>query len=494
MASLANSSTAAGGAGADDAQTALKKKKNLNMKPLSDLKEIARVFHIKQKGTKDALIDRILKVEQLVECACNTHGFICPLHQLTNNCGAYGEAVEPHVEVTKESNAAAEASVTTFTAMQLDLGMVLRVLNMKDYGIGKKHYTYEGGGREPWTASPKSGAGGGVQPLWDALPAEIREAKCSSKKAALNKIKMGLAARLRRNATIEQCSALAVADAEALAKQEAWLASPKYQEQQAVAESKMKRRQALAKQKAWLASPEYQEQQALAEINMREQQARATYCVGTKVYLVGSGSKIIDGTITYMPPQISRDGRDIEVKWSGCGLSKYTFQELTDLNNAARGLMDSQINGAKELTKVAEEKVRTKVVAKYSFTKSSKSVYEEVTQQMEDYGETSCYTATITIEAFYGTVSLATWTASSYNGGSRISGNAMNGEMQEDGTTLKITHYAVGWSCGSESVNMVDLVALAQKKGLLTVSPGGGGGGGGSSSSSSPERRKSGER
>ena len=45
-----------------------------------------------------------------------------------------------------------------------------------------------------------------------------------------------------------------------------------------------------------------------------------------------------------MPPQISRDGRDIEVKWSGCGLSKYTFQELTDLNNAARGLMDSQIN------------------------------------------------------------------------------------------------------------------------------------------------------
>ena len=361
-------------------------------------------------------------------------------------------------------------SATSFTAMQLDLGLVLRMLKMQEYGIGKKHYTYEGGGGEPWTASPKKRAGGGVQPLWDALPAEIREAKCSSKKAALNKIKMGLAARLRRNATIEQCSALAVADAEALAKQEAWLASPKYQEQQAVAESKMKRRQALAKQKAWLASPEYQEQQALAEINMREQQARATYCVGTKVYLVGSGSKIIDGTITYMPPQISRDGRDIEVKWSGCGLSKYTFQELTDLNNAARGLMDSQINGAKELTKVAEEKVRTKVVAKYSFTKSSKSVYEEVTQQMEDYGETSCYTATITIEAFYGTVSLKTWTASSLNGGSRISGNDMDGEMQEDGTTLKITHAPLGWSTGSASVNMVDLVALAQKKGLLTVS------------------------
>ena len=384
---------------------------------------------------------------------------------------------------------------TTFTTMQLDLGMVLRVLKMKDYGIGKKHYTYEGGGGKPWTATPKSGAGGGVQPLWDALPAEIHQQHQMSKKAAMNKTKMGLAARLRRNATsVLERYALAVADVEALAKQEAWLASPEYQEQQALADFNMKKRQALAKQKAWLASPEYQEQQALAEINMREQQARATYCVGTKVYLVGSGSKIIDGTITYMPPQISRDGRDIEVKWSGCGLSKYTFQELTDLNNAARGLMDSQINGAKELTKVAEEKVRTKVVAKYSFTKSSKSVYEEVTQQMEDYGETSCYTATITIEAFYGTVSLATWTASSYNGGSRISGNAMNGEMQEDGTTLKISTFAVGWSCGSESVNMVDLVALAQKKGLLTVSPGGGGGGGGSSSSSSPERSKSGER
>ena len=36
-----------------------------------------------------------------------------------------------------------EWSSTTFTAMQLDLGMVLRVLKMKDYGIGKKHYTYE---------------------------------------------------------------------------------------------------------------------------------------------------------------------------------------------------------------------------------------------------------------------------------------------------------------------------------------------------------------
>jgi len=103
--------------------------------------------------------------------------------------------------------------------MQLDLGMVLRVLNMKDYGIGKKHYTYKRGEGEHWTASPKNGAAGGVQPLWDAVPAEIREAKCSSKKAALNKIKMGLAARLRRNATsIEQCNALAIADAKALAK------------------------------------------------------------------------------------------------------------------------------------------------------------------------------------------------------------------------------------------------------------------------------------
>ena len=188
MASLANSSTAAGGAGADDAQTALKKKKNLNMKPLSDLKEIARVFHIKQKGTKDALIDRILKVE-------------------------------PHVEVTKEPNAAA---------------------------------------------------------------------------------------------------------------------------------------------------------------------------------------------------------------------------------------------------------------AEYSFIKSSESTREETTEEedaiMEAWGKSAEFTSTITIEAFYGTVSLKTWTASSLNGGSRISGNDMDGEMQEDGTTLKITHAPLGWSTGSASVNMVDLVALAQKKGLLTVS------------------------
>ena len=108
---------------------------------------------------------------------------------------------------------------TTFTTMQLDLGMVLRVLKMKDYGIGKKHYTYEGGGGKPWTATPKSGAGGGVQPLWDALPAEIHQQHQMSKKAAMNKTKMGLAARLRRNATsIEQCNALAIADAKALAK------------------------------------------------------------------------------------------------------------------------------------------------------------------------------------------------------------------------------------------------------------------------------------
>ena len=188
MASLANSPTAAGDAGADDAQTALKKKKNLNMKPLSDLKEIARVFHIKQKGTKDALIDRILKVE-------------------------------PHVEVTKEPNAAA---------------------------------------------------------------------------------------------------------------------------------------------------------------------------------------------------------------------------------------------------------------AEYSFIKSSESTREETTEEedaiMEAWGKSAEFTSTITIEAFYGTVSLKTWTASSLNGGSRISGNDMDGEMQEDGTTLKITHAPLGWSTGSASVNMVDLVALAQKKGLLTVS------------------------
>ena len=105
-------------------------------------------------------------------------------------------------------------SATSFTAMQLDLGLVLRMLKMQEYGIGKKHYTYEGGGGEPWTASPKKRAGGGVQPLWDALPAEIREAKCSSKKAALNKTKMALAARLRRNATsIEERYALAIADA-----------------------------------------------------------------------------------------------------------------------------------------------------------------------------------------------------------------------------------------------------------------------------------------
>jgi hypothetical protein len=137
---------------------------------------------------------------------------------------------------------------TTFTAMQLDLGMVLRVLKMKDYGIGKKHYTYEGGGGEPWTASPKKGAGGGVQPLWDALPAEIHRQHQMSQKAAMNKTKMGLAARLRRNATsVEQRYALAVADVEALAKQEAWLASPEYQEQQALAEFNMKEQQARAK-------------------------------------------------------------------------------------------------------------------------------------------------------------------------------------------------------------------------------------------------------
>ena len=141
-----------------------------------------------------------------------------------------------------------EWSSTTFTAMQLDLGMVLRVLKMKDYGIGKKHYTYEGGGGEPWTATPKSGAGGGVQPLWDALPAEIHQQHQMSKKAAMNKTKMGLAARLRRNATsVLERYALAVADVEALAKQEAWLASPEYQEQQALAEFNMKKQQALAK-------------------------------------------------------------------------------------------------------------------------------------------------------------------------------------------------------------------------------------------------------
>ena len=136
--------------------------------------------------------------------------------------------------------------------------------------------------------------------------------------------------------------------------------------------------------------------------------------------------------------------------------------------------------------------------AEYSFIKSSESTREETTEEedaiMEAWGKSAEFTSTITIEAFYGTVSLKTWTASSLNGGSRISGNDMDGEMQEDGTTLKISTFAVGWSCGSESVNMVDLVSLAQKKGLLTVSPGGGGGGGGSSSSSSPERSKSGER
>ena len=123
----------------------------------------------------------------------------------------------------KQKSDGDSGDTTTFTAMQLDLGMVLRVLNMKDYGLGKKHYTYEGGMvggySEPWTASPKNGAAGGVQPLWDALPREIRWLYPSSKKAAFNKTKMGLAARLRRNATsIEQRNALAIADAKALAK------------------------------------------------------------------------------------------------------------------------------------------------------------------------------------------------------------------------------------------------------------------------------------
>ena len=139
----------------------------------------------------------------------------------------------------KQKSDGDSGDTTTFTAMQLDLGMVLRVLNMKDYGIGKKHYSYEGGGGQPWTASPKNGAGGDVQPLWDALPAEIREAQCSSKKTALNKTQKGLAARLRRNATSIEQHALAIADAEALAKQEAW---PMPGEQQA--ELKMKQQQA----------------------------------------------------------------------------------------------------------------------------------------------------------------------------------------------------------------------------------------------------------
>jgi len=64
----------------------------------------------------------------------------------------------------------------------------------------------------------------------------------------MNKTKMGLAARLRRNATsVLERYALAVADVEALAKQEAWLASPKYQEQQALAEFNKKEQQARAK-------------------------------------------------------------------------------------------------------------------------------------------------------------------------------------------------------------------------------------------------------